>query len=168
MTGFRPQFPKPEGCNCQHLEGVHDIGCDYWESASAWKLVYPRPARTMREHDRHRGGTVSIRDRITRKAREGLEAQIAPGEEVVLSANLAASALVLTNRRLMVAPAVEGSEASINVPLGAVQNVAWKKGILGSPGVLTIHTGSETHDYKVRNNEGSDAAVKIRQAIAAR
>jgi hypothetical protein len=36
----RPQLPRPADCNCQYLAGVHDIGCEHWESGSAWKLAY--------------------------------------------------------------------------------------------------------------------------------
>jgi len=109
---------------------------------------------------------MGIADRVTRKARANLERQIMPGETVVLSSNLAASAMVLTNRRLMIAPALAGAEQEINVPLSAVQNVAWKKGLLGSPGVLSVHTGGQVHQYKVRNAQGDEAAVRIRQAVA--
>lgn len=109
---------------------------------------------------------MGLNDRINRKARERLEAQVMPGERVVMSANLAASAMVLTDRRVMIAPAISGSEPEINVPLRAVTNVAWKKGILGAPGQLTVTTGGANHVYKVRNNDGEAAAQQIRQAVA--
>jgi hypothetical protein len=110
---------------------------------------------------------MGLNDRVNKKARERLEGQVMPGETVRLSSNLAASALVLTDRRVMIAPALSGSEPEINVPLRAVTNVAWKKGILGSPGLLTITTAGANHVYKVRNNDGENAAQQIRQAIAA-
>jgi hypothetical protein len=110
---------------------------------------------------------MGLRDRVTNKARQRLEAQVMDSERVMLSANLAASALVLTDRRLMIAPAVAGSEPDINVPLRAIQNVSWQKGMLGNPGTLQVHTSERAHSYKVRNNEGESAALSIRQAMAA-
>jgi len=109
---------------------------------------------------------MGLNDRITRKARENLEGQVMPGETVVLSANLAASAMVLTDRRLMIAPALAGSEPDMSVPLRNVQNVAWKKGLLGSPGSLVVTTAGTVHAYKVKNAQGEAAALRIRQAIA--
>jgi hypothetical protein len=96
-----------------------------------------------------------------------LEAQVGEGETVVLSTPLAASALLLTDKRLLIAPALRGAEPEINVPLRAVNNVAWQKGLLGSAGTLTITTGSGVHRYKARNHQGEPIAVRLRQAITA-
>jgi hypothetical protein len=110
---------------------------------------------------------MAITDRLTAKARARLEQQVGAGEDVLLSGTVGPVGLVLTTRRLMLAPPVTGAFPDRNLPLGAIQDVAWKKGLLGSQGVLTIRTGSETLEYKVPNKQGEPAAVLIRQAMAA-
>ncbi|TCC21654.1 hypothetical protein [Kribbella sindirgiensis] len=107
-------------------------------------------------------------DRFSRKARKRLEAQLGPDEQVLHSATVGPVGLVLTNRRLMLAPYVRGVDDEVNPQLSAIHNVAWRKGSLWSPGVLTIYTGSQTLTYdKVPNKQGESAAIAIRQAMAA-
>lgn len=111
---------------------------------------------------------MGIRDALTSKARHRLEAQVGPNEQVLLSGTVGPMGMVLTDRRLMLAPPAQGVYQDVNLPLSAIHNVAWKKGILGSPGLLSIHTSSQVHEYKVPNKQGEPAVTAIRQAIAAR
>lgn len=106
-------------------------------------------------------------DRFTKKARARLEDQLAPDETVIHSATVGPVGMVLTNRRLMLAPYVQGIADDVNLPLSSIHNVAWTKGMLGSQGELSIHTSSQVFTYKVPNRQAEPAAVAIRQAIAA-
>lgn len=105
-------------------------------------------------------------DRFTRKARARLEAQTGPTEQVLHSATVGPVAMVLTTQRLMLAPYVRGVEPDQSLPLSAIQDVAYKRGPLGSQGRLTIRTSSQVLEYKTPNKQGEPAAIKIRQAIA--
>lgn len=111
---------------------------------------------------------MTLRDKFTAKARGRLEAQAAPNEQILHSATVGPVAMVLTTQRLMLAAYNQGAGPDLNLPLSAIQNVAWQKGLLGSQGRLTIHTSHQVLEYKTPNKQGEPAAVKIRQAIAAR
>jgi hypothetical protein len=111
---------------------------------------------------------MAITDRLTAKARARLEQQVTPDEQVLLSSTVGPVGLVLTSRRLMIATPVQGAGPDRNLPLTAIHDVAWKKGLLGSQGTLTIHTGSETLEYKAPNKQGEPAATLIRQAMTSR
>lgn len=109
---------------------------------------------------------MAVTDRFTRKARARLEDQIGPTEQVLHSATVGPVAMVLTNTRLMLAPYVRGVDPDQSLPLSAIQDVAYKRGPLGSQGQLTLHTSSQVLQYKTPNKQGEPAAIKIRQAIA--
>lgn len=109
---------------------------------------------------------MAITDRLTAKARQRMEQQLTAGERLLLSGTVGPVGLVLTDQRLMLVPPVNGAFPDRSLPLGAIQDVAWKKGLLGSQGMLTIRTGSETLEYKVPNKQGEPAATRIRQAMA--
>lgn len=109
---------------------------------------------------------MTLRDKATARARGRLEAQTGANERVLHSATIGHMGMVLTTRRLMLAPPIKGSEPELNLPLSAIQDVAWKKGPFGTSGQLTIYTSSQTLQYKVLNKQGEPAAVRIRQAIA--
>ena len=111
---------------------------------------------------------MTLSDRLTAKARARLEAQAMPGEHILHSATVGPVAMVLTTRRLMIAPYVRGVEPDQSVPLSQIQDVAYRRGPLGSRGQLTIRTSSQVLDYpKMPNSQGETAAVAIRLAIAA-
>lgn len=110
---------------------------------------------------------MAITDRFTAKARARLEAQAGPGEKVLLSATVGPTAMVLTDRRLMLAAYNQGAGPDLNLPLSSIHQVAWQKGLLGSQGTLTIRTSIETHEFRTPNKQGEPAAVQIRQAMAA-
>lgn len=109
---------------------------------------------------------MSFKDKITSKARARLESQTGPNEPVLYSATVGPVGMVLTTHRLMIAHPMQGVYPDVNLPLSAIQNVAWKKAMLGSQGVLTIHTSGETLTYKATTKQGEPAAVRIRQAMA--
>lgn len=109
---------------------------------------------------------MPITDRFTAKARARLEAQVGPQEQILYSATVGPVGMVLTDRRLMLAPYVQGTAPEVNLPLSAIHNVAWQKGHLGSQGTLSVHTSDQTHTYRVPNKQGEPAATRIRQAIA--
>ena len=110
---------------------------------------------------------MTLTDKLTSKARARLEAQVGPNEQILHSATVGPVAMVLTSQRLMLAPYVQTAGPELNLPLSAVQDVAWQKGPLGSQGRLTIRTSSQVLEYKTPNKQGEPAAIKIRQAIAA-
>jgi hypothetical protein len=110
---------------------------------------------------------MTLSEKLTAKARGRLEAQ-AYGEQILHSATVGPVAMVLTNQRLMLAAYNQLAGPDLNLPLSAIQDVAWQKGPLGSRGRLTIRTPSEVLEYRTPNSQGELAAVKIRQAIAAR
>jgi hypothetical protein len=109
---------------------------------------------------------MALADKLTTKARSRLEAQVNADEQVLHSATVGPVALVLTDRRLMLAPYVQTAGPELNLPLSQIQDVAYQKGILGSQGRLTIRTSSQVLEYKTPNKQGEPAAIKIRQAIA--
>lgn len=109
---------------------------------------------------------MTLSDRLTAKARARLEDQAGPTEQILHSATVGPVAMVLTTHRLMLAPYVRGVEPDQSLPLSAIQDVAYKRGPLGSQGQLTIHTSSQVLQYKTPNKQGEPAAIKIRQAIA--
>jgi hypothetical protein len=109
---------------------------------------------------------MAITDRLTAKARARLEQQVGPSEQVLLSSTVGPIGMVLTDSRLMIAYPVQGAYPDRNLPLTAIHDVAWKKGLLGSQGTLTIHTSSETLEYKAPNKQGEPASTLIRQAMA--
>lgn len=109
---------------------------------------------------------MGLKDKITSKARARLEAQTGPNEQVLYSGTVGPVGMVLTTHRLMIAHPMQGVYQDQNLPLSAIQNVAWKKQIIGSQGVLTIHTSGEALTYKATNKQGEPAAVSIRQALA--
>ena len=109
---------------------------------------------------------MTLSDRLTAKARGRLEAQTTATEQILHSATVGPVAMVLTSQRLMLAAYNQGAGPDLNLPLSAIQDVAWQKGLLGSQGKLTIHTSSQVLEYKAPNKQGEPAAVKIRQAIA--
>lgn len=111
---------------------------------------------------------MTLRDKITAKARGRLEAQAGEGEQILHSATVGSVGLVLTTNRVMIAHPMQGVYEDVSLPLSAIQNVAWKKAMLGSQGLLTIHTSGQTLSYKATTKQGEPAAVRIRQAIAAR
>lgn len=111
---------------------------------------------------------MTFSDRLTAKARGRLEAQALPNEQILHSATVGPTAMVLTTQRLMLAAYNQGAGPDLNLPLSAIHDVTWQKGLLGSQGKLTIRTSDQVLEYKTPNKQGEPAAVKIRQAIAAR
>jgi hypothetical protein len=111
---------------------------------------------------------MAMTDRLTAKARGRLEAQVGPNEQILHSATVGPVGMVLTSQRLMLAPYVQTTAPDLNLPLSAIQDVAWQKGLLGSQGKLTIRTSTQTLEYKTPNKQGEPAAIKIRRAIANR
>lgn len=111
---------------------------------------------------------MTLSDKLTAKARGRLEAQTGPTEQILHSATVGPTAMVLTTQRLLLAPYNQLAGPELNLPLSAIQDVAWQKGPLGSRGTLTIRTSSQVLEYRTPNKQGEPAAVKIRQAIAAR
>jgi hypothetical protein len=110
---------------------------------------------------------MTLGDKITSRARSRLTAQLGPREQVLHSATVGPVGVVLTTDRLMITHPMQGVYEDINLPLSAIQNVTWKKGMLGAPGEMTVHTSSQTFTYRGRNSQGEPAVTAIRQAIAA-
>jgi hypothetical protein len=111
---------------------------------------------------------MSVTDRFTRKARTRLEDQLTPGEHVIHSATIGPVGMVLTDRRLMLAPYVRGIDPDVNLTLSAIHNVTWQCGWGQMQGTLEVHTSSQTFTYMVPKKQGEPAVKAIRQAIAAR
>lgn len=111
---------------------------------------------------------MTLADKITSHARNRLTAQLGPNEQVLHSATVGPVGVVLTTQRLMITHPMQGKYEDINLPLSAITNVTWKKGLLGAPGVMSVYTASQTYSYKGRNSQGVPAVAVIRQAIAAR
>lgn len=111
---------------------------------------------------------MTLSDKLTSRARQRLTAQLGPNEQVLHSRTVGPVGVVLTTHHLMITHPMQGVYEDINLPLPAITNVTWKKGLLGTAGVMSVHTASQTFSYKGRNSQGAAAVAVIRQAIAAR
>lgn len=110
---------------------------------------------------------MSFGDRFTKKARARLTEQVGPGEQVLYSATVGPVGIVLTGKRLMLAPYVRGTEPDVNLSLGSIHNVTWQHKPGHVQGVMKIYTSSQEYEYRVPKKQAEPAVAAIRQAMTA-